>query len=910
MSASFSGARIKALRQQLGVSQVELAAILGISNVTVNRWENDRARPQPATIERLLRFGQAGAGAPAGRTAERVGNLPLTFAPLLGRDADLDAVVRILDANRQAAIVGTAGVGKTRLAIETGRRLAARFPDGVWFADLAAVADPGDVPHAVARALGVREAGRAALTDRLAGHLRERTLLLILDNCEHLRAASAELVRSLEIDRGAASRLLATSRVPLATPGETVHALRPLAPEPAQELFAQRAGEQGLGMAADSRQPQAIAEICARLDGLPLAIELAAARTHVLSVEQIAGRLDRRFDLLRARDAAAPRQRTLETAIAWSYDLLSEREAALFRCLGVFTGWFDFAAIEAVCAGDDPLDALDGLARQSLIVVELHAASRAARYRLLESLAEFARRALHERGEAAELSRRHADYYGALVRETASGLRSANQAARLAALDREHDNILAALDWTLAAGEAPAAVAMAAALGPYWRLRGRSSEGIAWLERALAQNVGVDVDRVNALNQLALLQYQTSQLEAARVVLDQATALAQESRNRAEEALALETLGLVLVGQRRLDDAAAAHAAALAMFLDLGDRAQAALSTLHIGNLANLRGDHPAAERQYLQAWNLVKDTADTASQALILSNLGEIAARTGRYARALGYYERTLGLLRTIGDPDRLAAVATNTAEVHLVLGESEAAGPLAAGAVARYRTIDNPAHLAGALYVQAAAEAALGRRACALELFRESLALYHRMNDWIDIVYLVEAIARLFAEGGEPALAARLLGGAETIRARDAVAAYPLFDLDGTLAIVRAALGSEAMAAHWDEGRRFPPDELVAEAMHGDGLADGDPIHVLVVRRPTVSAERLDGSLTPRQIEVLRLAAAGRSNREIGEALGISGRTAERHLTAIFGALGVDRRSAAVARAVASGLLKPPSP
>lgn len=318
MGASFTGARIKGLRRELGLSQVELAAALGISNVTVNRWENDRARPQPGTIERLLRLEREGIPASGGRAPERLGNLPLAFSPLVGRSADLDAVARAVEETPLATITGTAGVGKTRLAIEIGGRLGDCFPDGIWFADLAAVTDPGDVPHAAARALGVRETGRTALFDRLAGHLRERAVLLILDNCEHVRAASADLVRRLGLNRASRSRVLATSRVPLAAPGETVYALRPLTAGAAQELFVQRAGEQGMQTAPDSQQSHAIAEICARLDGLPLAIELAAARTHVLSLEQIAGRLDRRFDLLRAGESAAPRQRTLETAIGWS----------------------------------------------------------------------------------------------------------------------------------------------------------------------------------------------------------------------------------------------------------------------------------------------------------------------------------------------------------------------------------------------------------------------------------------------------------------------------------------------------------------------------------------------------------------------------------------------------------------
>jgi predicted ATPase/DNA-binding CsgD family transcriptional regulator len=906
MSISFSGARIRALRQRLGLSQVEMAALLGISNVTVNRWENDRALPQPGTIERLLRMEHEGLPGLDGQTAVARGNLPLSFTPLIGRAADLAAVVTRLDSNPLVTITGTAGTGKTRLALETGRFTASRWPGGVWFVDLAAVLEPEDVLYTVARVIGVRESGRKPLADRLVEEFRARLLLLILDNCEHQRAECAGLAARL-LRTESESRLLATSRVPLGVPGEAVYALRPLAPVDAEMLFIQRAREHRPELTPDVGQARSIAEICRRLDGLPLAIELAAARTNVLSVEQIAGRLDGRFDLLRIGSDSAPRHRALDTAIAWSCDLLGEAEATLFRRLGVFVGWFDLKAVEVVGEREDVLNVLDGLVRQSMIVVEHDASSRSARYRLLESLAAYARRWLEGSGETAATSRRHASHYGALAQDLSEGLRGPRQVTLLAMLDREHDNLIAALEWMLAAGEAESAIALTAALGGYWRLRGLYAEGISWLERALAQESSTaDPERVAALNQLGLLQYITSRFDSAESTLAGAVSLARALGNRGEEARALDTLGLVLVARRELGPAAESHRAALALFQELGDRARAALSTLYLGNMANLRGEHNAAERAYHEAWSLVQGTGDTTAEALILSNLGEIAARTGRYGRALGYYQRTLTLLRALGDPDRLAVVAANTAEVKLVLGENVSAVPLAADAVAQFRAIANPAHLAGALYVHAAALAAIGQRSAALALFRESLALYHQMADWIDIVYTVEAIARLFASDVDAAFAARLLGGAQSIRERQQVADYPLFDCTGTVAAIRAALGSDVMAARWAEGQNLSPAELVADALHVGTIDDGDPVHVLILQDAVPADNHRDGTLTPRQIDVLRLVAAGHSNREIGQSLHISDRTVERHLTAIFAALDVDRRSAAVARATAAGLLR----
>lgn len=905
MSGAMSGARIRALRQQLGLSQIALAELLGISNVTVNRWENDRAVPHPATLARLERMEQEGIAPSQEPLPARRGNLPGAFTPLIGREAAIAEVSAALQRAPLVTISGVAGAGKTRLAVAVGRETARQWPDGVWFVDLAAVQEPEAVLHSVARVLGLREAGRKPLLERVGDAFREQSMLLLLDNCEHLVSPCAELAREL-LRTESASRLLATSRVSLGVAGEALLPLRPLAQPDAVELFVARARVHQPGLVLDAATSATIKNICQRLDGLPLAIELAAARCRVLAIAQIAARLDQRFSLLQSGEGA-PRQRALNTAIAWSYDLLTPPEATLFRAMGVFSGWFDLHAVEAVIARDDAIDLLDSLARQSMIVVD-HDLAGQARYRLLESLAEFARQQLAWHGEATEVGQRHAAYYRNLAQEISPGLRGAQQAALLARLDREHDNLMAALEWLLAAQEVEDALTLASSLGLYWQLRGRYAEGLALLDRALDQEgAPVNIARAAALRQRGTLQNLTGDLRRARVTLLAAVALAHELAAQGEEALASDMLGLVQAGLRDFDAARVAHTAARDLALAVGDRAQAAMSTMHLGQLSNVRGGAAVAERAYREAWSLVKGTEDTTAQAVILSNLGDVAARLGRFERALGYYRQSRQQLNLLGNPDRLAAVDTNIAEVQVILGESAGAVPLIADAVARFREIGNLANLAAATYIEAAALAGVGRLADALLVARESLAIYHQMDDWLDTVYALEMVARILTAGDDAVVAARLLGGVQRIRAEDQIADYPLFDTAGGIAAVRTALARETLEANWAEGQEMAREDLVAEALHVGAISDGAPLAVMVRRQPGLASRRVE-ALTERQIDVLQLAAEGMSNREIGHELGISDRTVDRHLTSIYGVLDVDRRAAAVARATALGLLREP--
>lgn len=903
MAAVISGERIRALRKRLGLSQVELAALLGVSNVTVNRWEHDRALPEPATIARLLRAEVEGIESLRASNV-RLSNLPTPSTPILGRNVDIAALLDLISREPLVTLLGTGGVGKTRLAVEAGRALTGRFPDGVWFVDLSPLTIGDEVVYGVAQVLGVREAGRRPLIDRVVAELQERRLLLILDNCEHLITACAEFCRRC-LSQSTELRMLATGRIPLGLAQEATLQIAPLQPPDATALFVQRASAHHPDFDLNATESDSVISLCRRLDGLPLAIELAASRTHVLTVEQISDRLDRRFELLRTSRDAPPRQQALETAIGWSYDLLEPAEAALFRRLGVFAGTFDLQSVEAVFGGD-ALDLLDHLARQSLIVVEFDARSKTARYRLLESIAAYARHELHAHGEADEAAHRHVGYYLELVNPVAEELRGPKQSDLLALLDRELANLLAALEWTIAHGNAEQAVSLAAALAPYWHRRSRFSDGRAWLQRALAlPGTAAFPGRISALIGFATLSTWTGAFEEAEAVLDEAVSLARASENRTAEADALDVLGVVARGRGEIDRAQANHEASLAICEEIGYRRGAATSRSNLGLLANIRGDHQVAERLYLEAWSLIHGVSDASTEAAILANLGEVAARTGRSRDAAAYFERTLTLLREIGDPDRIAIIATNAAELKAYLGETEDAVALATEAVAQFRRLGNRVQLAGAIYVQGISLAATPKRGSALSLLREALAHFHLLGNWVDAAQTVEAIAGLFIAAGVTSSSARWLGGAEALREREGVDPYPMFDYAGTVAAVRSLMEEVKFRDAWEAGRRLSPEQLIAEVLHLGQLTDRDEPR----REPAATPiDSRSVSLTGRQIDVLRLVAAGRSNREAARELGISERTVERHLTAIFGLLGADRRSAAVATAVSSGLLNEP--
>lgn len=524
--ASFAtfGELLKFLRRRAQLSQLELSIAVGYSEAQISRLETNQRRPDrasvlalfvpalgiqrdPAVIERLVAL----CAEPAGAVKEEHprGRLPAALTSFIGRREEIAEICQMLRRNetRLVTLTGAGGCGKTRLALAVAEALASNYPHGVGLAELAPLSDPHLAVKTVAAAFGLGENSDRPLLGTLTDHLRPRRALLILDNCEHLIETAAELTATLL--RGCPQlHILATSRETLSIPGEMDYRVQPLALPPLRQgerplramvegydaisLFVERAATARRGFALLDQNAPAIARICRRLDGIPLALELAAAWVALLTPEQIAERLDEDFALLAgAQRGVVPRHQTLTAAIEWSYNLLTDTERALLRRLSIFNSGWNLEGAESVAGGLPPLATIETLAllqrlvSKSLVVVE-HPPEGEPRYRLLETIRAYTREKLAASGEEAEVRDRCLNYLVALAERADPELRSARQMTWLARLDLELDNLRAALDWSLTPENAGAALRLVAALGHYWEMRSDLVEGGRWCDAALA----------------------------------------------------------------------------------------------------------------------------------------------------------------------------------------------------------------------------------------------------------------------------------------------------------------------------------------------------------------------------------------------------------------------------------------
>ncbi len=668
-------------------------------------------------------------------------NLPLQLTSFLGRDDELAQLRALLGATRLATVTGPGGIGKTRIALQVAADLLDRYADGAWFVDLASVADGARVAPATAEALGVREVPGATTESVLARDLASRELLVVLDNCEHVLPACAQLVVALLAAVPGLS-VLATSREPLHVPGERVWPLAPLpvpaagaaepATAPSVRLFVERARDTRPDFAPVGAAVATIADICRRLDGIPLAIELAAARTRALSVSEIERRLADRFGLLTGgHRTVLPRQRTLEALIAWSYDLLDPEERDLFLRLAVFEGGFDLAAAEAVCAGPAlavaMLDGVDALVAKSLLAVSER--DDATRYGMLETIRAFARERLDARADADSLRDRHAAWCLNLVRAANDGLRGAGQAVWSARLAAELDNVRAALAWTLARPALhDAALALAALLWRYWHLTGRMTEGRAHVDRALAatSDAGDLPARADAHYAAGALAKNQSDLPQAALHLEAAYAAFTAQRRERDAAAALGSLGNVRQDQGDLGAARTLQEDALALFRRVGDRAAEATALLNLGSIAIDQGDRVAAQRYLEDSLALAREHGLGTVECIGESNLGDLALLRDDAHAARAHFERVLALGRRIGFRVYEATALARLAAFALADGDLRAARPMMRDAIA--------------MLDEAGAKAAL--------------------------LEALEGAAELCAHGGDADTAARLLVDAEAAR------------------------------------------------------------------------------------------------------------------------------------------------
>jgi predicted ATPase/DNA-binding XRE family transcriptional regulator len=815
---------LRQLRAEAGLTQEELAEAAGLSSRSVSDLERGIHRTAHKETARLLAdalglaepdralFGAAARGrAPSPRLEGH--NLPAQLTRLLGRERELAELKELLGEARLVTLTGTGGVGKTRLALALAAAVLERFPDGVWLADLSGIADPQLVASLVMEALGVRQSGDVPVIEALRYRLRTADLLLVLDSCEHLLGACAGVAVAL-LRSAPGLRVLATSREPLGIAGEVAYLLPPLAVPteraetealtraPAVRLFLERASVAYRDTGLADTTIAAVARICRQLDGLPLAIELAAARTTVLSAEEIEAHLADRFRFLAyRRPATDPRHQALKAAINWSYELLSAEERHTFRQLSLFAGGFRLAEAAAVCCDGDEavaLDMVDRLTSKSLIIAEPAAGK--TRYRLLETVRQYAAGQLAQAGEADQARSRHA---GAI-------LQLAERERDLAALSREHDNFRAALDYTLSGG-GETGQRLARVLGGYWLARGFLQEGRGWLERALAGGVDRRL-RADLLRLLGAMLYEAGDLDRAEA------ALSEGSRIAASEGLpALHAQIRALLAEIRpeihdlpggsIQEALAECESAAATLEADGDFHGAAEAWLSVGKLRFFLGESPGDEQAFERAavyarrngsrqtelassqWlalvlNRLRVPADVAidrveqllkaasgepwTEAGILMNLAHLYAYSGRFVEARAAIARSRSLFAGFGAELKWAISATTAgSSIERIAGDPAAAERLLREGCKALRRLGERGYLSSAASKLADAVYAQGRMEEAGRLTEEAQVL--STADDIDAQIRWRATrAKLLARRGQFQMAQRLADEAAALASR----------------------------------------------------------------------------------------------------------------------------------------------
>jgi non-specific serine/threonine protein kinase len=872
-------------RLRLRMSQAALAAALGVERNTIARWERNESEIQhpeliQLALDRLATDKQSRSGPAQHRDSDRprkerlpqhnsgaaLHAMPPELTSFVGREQEISAVRRLLETAPLITFSGPGGSGKTRMALRVARRAADSFPDGVYFVDLAGLRGAALVPRAVAAVLGVRERPGSSLLQTLQRVLQTSQLLLVLDNCEHLLDACARLVDGL-LQVGTGLRLLATSREPLRVAGEMTWPLVPLSyPDSSSNLtqvdldqfeatllFLERGRSRQPDFVPSNVDTSAIVTICQRLDGLPLAIELAAARLSVLSCAQLAARLDDALPLLTGGVRTAPaRHQTLHATIDWSHELLTPAERVAFRRLAVFAGGWSLEAAESICRDDEStepdtkvLDLLERLVDKSLVVSEHEAGER--RFRFLETVRQYAAERLAEAGEVELMRGRHLQWSRAmvlgLVGDGTTVVTSLNVFARL---EQEHDNLRSAFRWSIDTGEIETGLALGAAMFQFWYVHGHYSEGIAWLSELLEhpRARAPRLQRLRALLGIGLLAMVVGRYGEAQEWLSECLSLADELGDQDQKSGALHFLGQLAQYRGEYALARADLEQALLNQRQLGSKPDQANMLMYLARLDLVIGDSAAAVVHGQEALSLARASKFQWGEAAGPQVLGRAAHEQGKLSRAHWLLNSSLTLYRQMDHPQGVGLTLTALGLLAIDTGESSRAHAY----------------------------------------FLEALSLTQRAGEPLLLARLIEQLGGLSA-ARHPLRAVTLAGAAAAQRKMMGASATDpdLSPKDQArteewLNGARRELGEAGFLAAWRAGELLPLEDAIREAAS--------------IQARDVDAALVRPQLSPREREVAELVAQGCTNQQIAARLIFTEATAAKHIEHILEKLGFTSR------------------
>jgi predicted ATPase/class 3 adenylate cyclase/DNA-binding CsgD family transcriptional regulator len=844
-------------------------------------------------------------------------NLPIQATPLIGREKEVAAILRLLSREevRLVTLIGPGGIGKTRLGLQVAAELSDAFSDGVYFVNLAPISNPTFVVPTIAQTLDLKETGDQPLLDLLQASLRDKQLLLLLDNFEQVLNVASQVADLL----AACPRLkvLVTSRFVLHVRGEQEFTVPPLTvPDPkhlpdlavlsqyeAVELFIARAQAVKPEFQLTTANAPIIAEICARLDGLPLAIELAAARSKLLPPQALLARLGQRLAVLTggAQDAPA-RQQTLRNTIAWSYHLLDASEQRLFRRISVFVGGCMLEAVEAVCAALDGeaagvVDGVSSLIDKSLLQ-HTEQESQEPRLLMLETIREYALEASASSGEMEDTRQAYAAYYLQLAEEAEPQMVGPLQTMWLERFEREHENLRAALSWLLEQAEGERdrsshelALRLSAALWQFWESRGYASEGRTFLERALVVSEGtVTSYRAKALKAAASMAVHQGDTERGEALCKEILTLSQQFGDRGGVAHTLYLRGIIAGWRSNLAAACSLLEEALALWRELDDKNGITWALYFLSLQVREQGEYAKARALCEECLTLHREMGNTGGIAYALYQLALILLMTQSDQGAVrGLLEESLALARELGDRRNMIMCFSLLGEVSLQQGDMITARSFIEQSLGLSKEIGDLGLTADALTHLGIVNFVQGDYTAARALYEESMAFPFGVHPWS-----LEELASVVVAQGEPTWAAQLWGAAEALRESLGTPMPPVMraDYERSVAAARAQLGEQAFAAAWAEGRKMTLEQALA-AKGPVAMLTAAPAEPSSVPHAPKAPTNPDG-LTTREVEVLHLVAQGLTNAQIATELVVSPHTVHAHVRSIHSKLGLSSRSA----------------